>query len=147
MPNYSAEFSLGLMSSPRLIGVLRWLAAVVAVAFMIAAAFFVYLNIFILERFGLMALVLAIALWLNATVLWWFVAEAYVARTRVRIRHIFIGAVSLGVVGLLVGARGDRRFVDGLFMAAMLQAPVAFIFGGTLGAFYSLLRVHGTQKT
>jgi hypothetical protein len=135
------------MNSHRIIGTLRWFAAVVAFAFMVGAGFLTYLHLFILERFGLMALIVAIALWLAATVLWWFVAEANAPLTRTRIRHILIGAIALGIVGLLVGARGDRRFADGLLMAGMFEAPLAFILGGTLGAFYSLLRLRGTQRT
>jgi hypothetical protein len=75
------------MSCPRVIDALRWLAAVVVVTAMVGAGFLLYLTLFILERFGLMAILLAIAFWLAATVLWWFVAEAHVPRTRARIGH------------------------------------------------------------
>lgn len=134
------------MSCPRVIDALRWLAAVVAVTAMVGAGFLLYLTLFILERFGLMAILLAIALWLAATVLWWFVAEAHVPRTRARIGQIFIGALSLALVALAYGAatRG-HRIVDGLLMTGTFEAPLAFILGGTLGAFYSLLRFRGTR--
>ena len=134
------------MSCPRVIDALRWLAAVVAVTAMVGAGFLLYLTLFILERFGLMAILLAIALWLAATVLWWFVAEAHVPRTRARIGHIFIGALSLALVALAYGAatRG-HRIVDGLLMTGTFEAPLAFILGGTLGAFYSLFRFRGTR--
>jgi peptidoglycan biosynthesis protein MviN/MurJ (putative lipid II flippase) len=134
------------MLSPRVISTLRWIAAIVAIASMLGAGFLMYLTLFILERFGLMAILLAIALWLAATVLWWFVAEAHLPRTRARIGHIFVGALGLTLVALAFGAatRG-HRVVDGLLMTGTFEAPLAFILGGTLGAFYSLLRLRGTR--
>jgi peptidoglycan biosynthesis protein MviN/MurJ (putative lipid II flippase) len=110
------------MSCPRVIDALRWLAAVVVVTAMVGAGFLLYLTLFILERFGLMAILLAIAFWLAATVLWWFVAEAHVPRTRARIGHIFIGALSLALVALAYGAatRG-HRIVEGLLMTGTLK--------------------------
>lgn len=104
-----------------------------------------YSTLFVLERFGLMAILLAIALWLTATVLWWFVAEAHVPRTRTRIAHILIGALSLALVALAFGATRGLRVVDGLLMTGTFEAPLAFILGGTLGAFYSLLRLRGSR--
>lgn len=133
------------MSSPRVIRILRWLAAVAAIAAMVGAGFLMYLTLFILERFGLMAILLAVALWLAATVLWWFVAEAHVPRTRARIGHILVGALSLTLVALAFGATRGHRVMDGLLMTGTFEAPLAFILGGTLGAFYSLFRLRGAR--
>ena len=124
---------------------LRWLAALLAVGLMICAGFLMYEAFFVLIRFGAMAIFQAIALWLAATVLWWLVAEFDTQLTRTRIGHIFIGAIVLGVIALLVSAIRARRLVDGIEMGLDFEAPLAFILGGTLGAFYSLLRLRGSR--
>ena len=124
---------------------LRWLAAMLAVGSMIYAGFLMYEAFFVLIRFGAMAIFQAIALWLAATVLWWLVADFDTRLTRTRICHIFIGAIALGIVALLVSAIRARRLVDGIEMGLDFEAPLAFILGGTLGAFYSLLRLRGSR--
>src|ERR1700730_3958628 len=96
--------------------ILRWLAALLAMTFMGCAGLMMYKALFLLERFGIVAILTAVALWLAATVLWWFVAEGHLPRTRARIRHILIGGILLGVVGLAVPVIGSRRIVDGILM-------------------------------
>ena len=131
--------------SPRLITFLRWFAALLAITLMISAAFQLYEAFFVLTRFGLMAILKALALWLAATVLWWLVAEAHLPLIRTRIRHILAGAIVLAAMGLVGSVFLNRRIVSGLEMGLDFEAPLGFIFGGTLGAFYSLLRLRGTS--
>jgi hypothetical protein len=134
------------MLSPRFIGLLRWLAAILAILAMASATFFMYEALFVQSFFGSMAIFSAVALWLAATALWWFVAEAHVSRTRARIRHILVYAIVLAIVAVVFRAFRARRVVDGIEIALAFEAPLAFILGGTLGAFYSLFRLRGTRE-
>jgi hypothetical protein len=131
--------------SLRFIRFLRWFSALLAIALMVGAALQSYQAFFVLERFGLMAILAALALWLAATMLWWLVAEAHIPVTRARIRHILVGAITVGALGLAASIILSRRFISGIEMGLVFEAPLGFIFGGTLGAFYSLLRLRGTR--
>jgi hypothetical protein len=123
---------------------LRWLAALLAIALMIGAAIQVYEAFFVLIRFGMMAIFKALALWLAATVLWWLAAQSDIPTARARIRHILVGGVVVALLGILASIILSRRFVSGIEMALDVEVPLGFILGGTLGSFYSLLRLRGT---
>ena len=130
--------------SQRSITLLRWLAALVAIALMIGAAVQLYEAFFVLIRFGTAAIFKALALWLAATVLWWLAAQGDIPTVRARIRHILVGGIVVALLGILASVILSRRFVSGVEMALDFEVPLGFILGGTLGSFYSLLRLRGT---
>ena len=130
--------------SQRSITLLRWFAALLAIGLMIGAAFELYEAFFVLTRFGMMAIFKAQAFWLAATVLWWLAAKGNISTARARVRHILVGGVVVALLGIVASMVLSRRFVSGIEMALDFEAPLGFILGGTLGSFYSLLRLRGT---
>ncbi len=131
--------------SARSITILRWLAALIALAFTVLAAWLAYLTLFVLERFGLMTMLSGLALFSAATILWWFIVEGHIGRVRTRIRHIVSGALLLAAIGVIVSIRLSWPRLDTGFLSGItFEGPVGFIIGGNLGAMYSLLRLRGT---
>jgi len=124
---------------------LRTLGAGLAVVFTVATCVFFYQAFFVLERFGLMAILSALALFSAATLVWWLLAEGHIPRTRARIRHILSGALMLATVGLIASFIMSWPHINtGFFSGLTFEAPVGFIIGGNLGALYSLLRLRST---
>ena len=124
---------------------LRWLGVFIALALLVMAIWLLYEAMFILERFGLMAILMALAMFSGATLLLWCIAEGHLARTRTRIRHIVIGALLLGGIGVLHSIMSSDRLEAGVYAGLSFEGPVGFILGGNIAAMYSLLRLRGTS--
>ena len=132
----------------------RWGAAVSAFALTVTAAWLFYQAFFVLERFGLMAILLATAVLLAATLLWWLFAEGAWARARTRIRHIFFGGLLFAALWVVAEAIVESRvrplhlvLPDMLFNALWVYGPLGFIVGSFFGGLYSLLRLRGTSPS
>jgi hypothetical protein len=132
---------------------LRAVAVVLAVAFTSAAAWFLYQAFFVLDRFGLMAILLALALLLVAALWSWLAAEGSSLQVRRRSLHIFLG----GVIGLAsfttVAAISSFRdsvekvgLADIGFIAGFMYGPPGFVIGSYVGFMYSLFWLRGTNR-
>jgi hypothetical protein len=134
---------------------MRVVASVLAITLTIGAAWCLYQAFFVLERFGLMSILLAFALLLLSAVLWWWFAEGGSSEVRRRILHVIVGGAigSVIVTGLLFADPAFRQrppslhLSDLAFHAWFDTGPVGFIIGSYFGFLYSLFRLRSTQPS
>jgi hypothetical protein len=67
---------------------MRLVAVVLAISLTIGAAWCLYQAFFVLDRFGLMSILLAFALLFLSAVFWWWFAEGGTPEVRRRILHV-----------------------------------------------------------
>ena len=134
---------------------MRIVAAVLAIILTIGAAWCLHQAFFVLERFGLMSILLAFALLLLSALLWWWFAEGVALEVRRRIVHV-IAAGAIGGVILTALLFVDPAFrqrpaslhvSDLAFHAWFDTGPVGFIIGSYFGFLYSLLRLRSTTRS
>ena len=132
---------------------MRVVAAVLAIILTVGAAWCLYQPFFVVERFGVMAILLGFALLFLSAIAWWWFAEGALPHVRRRILHIIAaGAIGcLTATGLLFLDPAFRQrplslhLGDLAFHAWFDTGPVGFIIGTYFGFLYSLLRLRGTK--
>jgi hypothetical protein len=131
---------------------MRVIAAVLAIVLTGAAAWCLYQAFFVLERFGLMAILLAYALLFLAALAWWWAAGGAAPDVRQRILHILLGGALGSAIVIAVAPIPDFRqrplrlaISDVAFHAWFDSGPVGFISGSYFGFLYSLLRLRSTK--
>ena len=127
---------------------MRVIAAVLAILLTGAAAWCLYQAFFVLERFGLMAILLAFTLLFLSALLWWWSVEGAAPGVRRRILHIVVaGAVGAALVTAMSAIPDFRQrplrlaIGDLAFHAWFDTGPVGFIIGSYFGFLYSLFRL------
>ena len=134
---------------------MRVVAAILAIILTIGAARCLYQAFFVLERFGLMSILLAFALLFLSAVLWWWFAEGSAPEVRRRILHIIASGAtgSVIVTGLVFADPAFRQrplslhLSDLAFHSWFDTGPVGFIIGSYFGFLYSLFRLRRTTPS
>jgi hypothetical protein len=134
---------------------MRIIAAILAIILTIGAAWCLYQAFFVLERFGLMSILLAFALLFLSAMFWWWFAEGGASEVRRRILHVVVGGAlgSVIVTSLLFVDPAFRQrpaslhLSDLAFHAWFDTGPVGFVIGSYFGFLYSLFRLRGIQPS
>jgi len=134
---------------------MRIVAAVLAISLTIGAAWCLYQAFFVLDRFGLMSILLGFALLFLSAVFWWWFAEGGTPEVRRRILHVIAGGASGSIImtALLFADPAFRQrppslhLSDLAFHAWFDTGPVGFIIGSYFGFLYSLLRLRSTKPS